>query len=197
MVVMFRSVYKTRYHLLPRQARVGAIDCARKTQTQAGCYTAITMRSEKCGLNGFSNNGCLWNGMTAPFINYTIFGALWYQGNNYDAHFIAFYRICSHLPAVCPSLNYSLSLVRCVDVCSTVNNLTACFVLGVCLHCGCIQARTMSTSASVRVYGRVTMADRPRAEMLSMRRCRTENAYPLSHSIPKTIIVTKTGPAQT
>jgi hypothetical protein len=93
-VVMFRSVYKTRYHLLPRQARVGAIDCARKTQTKAGCYTAITMRSEKCGLNGFSNNGCLWNGMTAPFINYTIFGALWYQGNNYDAHFIAFYRTC-------------------------------------------------------------------------------------------------------
>ena len=38
----------------------------------------------------------------------------------------------------------------------------------------------MSTSASVRVYGRVTMADRPRAEMLSTRRCRTENAYPLT-----------------
>lgn len=26
--------------------------------------------------------GSLWNGMVAPFINYTIFGALWYQGEN-------------------------------------------------------------------------------------------------------------------
>jgi sialate O-acetylesterase len=26
------------------------------------------------------DNGALWNGMVAPFINYTIFGALWYQG---------------------------------------------------------------------------------------------------------------------
>ena len=105
-VVMFRSVYKNTISFI---AKTGSdrctIDCARKPQTKAGCYTAITMRSEKCGLNGFSNNGCLWNGMTAPFINYTIFGALWYQGNNDDAHFIGFYRNSSHLPVVCPSLN--------------------------------------------------------------------------------------------
>lgn len=32
--------------------------------------------------DGKRNNGALWNGMVAPFINYTIFGALWYQGEN-------------------------------------------------------------------------------------------------------------------
>ena len=37
-------------------------------------------RGKDCAKNGFNNNGVLWNGMTAPFINYTIFGALWYQG---------------------------------------------------------------------------------------------------------------------
>jgi hypothetical protein len=30
----------------------------------------------------YPNNGALWNGMIAPFINMTIGGALWYQGEN-------------------------------------------------------------------------------------------------------------------
>lgn len=30
----------------------------------------------------YPDNGGLWNGMVAPFINYTIKGALWYQGEN-------------------------------------------------------------------------------------------------------------------
>ena len=30
----------------------------------------------------YPNNGALWNGMVAPFINMTIYGALWYQGEN-------------------------------------------------------------------------------------------------------------------
>jgi hypothetical protein len=30
----------------------------------------------------YPNNGALWNGMVAPFLNMTIFGALWYQGEN-------------------------------------------------------------------------------------------------------------------
>ena len=30
----------------------------------------------------YPNNGALWNGMLAPFVNMTIFGALWHQGEN-------------------------------------------------------------------------------------------------------------------
>ena len=29
---------------------------------------------------GLKTPGALWNGMVAPFVNYSIFGALWYQG---------------------------------------------------------------------------------------------------------------------
>lgn len=30
----------------------------------------------------YPNNGALFNGMTAPFLNMTIFGAIWYQGGD-------------------------------------------------------------------------------------------------------------------
>ena len=38
-------------------------------------------RGHNCGA-AYPNNGALWNGMTAPFVNMTIFGALYYQGEN-------------------------------------------------------------------------------------------------------------------
>lgn len=59
-----------------------------KNDTVANCKNSSGFpeqnrcRGHNCAKNGFNNNGVLWNGMTAPFVNYTIFGALWYQGEN-------------------------------------------------------------------------------------------------------------------
>lgn len=39
----------------------------------------------------YPNNGALWNGMVAPFVNLTIYGVLWYQGENNVYAYTLFY----------------------------------------------------------------------------------------------------------
>ena len=53
-----------------------------RNDTIANCKNAsgtgpISNRGKQAG-KVYPDNGALWNGMVAPFINYTIFGALWY-----------------------------------------------------------------------------------------------------------------------
>ena len=48
---------------------------------------------EELSLTGPDLNSCLWNGMIHPFLNMTIYGVVWYQGENN--------AIFSRLPYVC------------------------------------------------------------------------------------------------
>ena len=43
------------------------------------CENASGTGPQKTGGGGGVDAGALWNGMVAPFINTTIFGALWYR----------------------------------------------------------------------------------------------------------------------
>ena len=57
-----------------------------RNDTIANCKNAsgtgpVANRGRAAGKT-YPDNGALWNGMVAPFVNYTIFGALWYQGEN-------------------------------------------------------------------------------------------------------------------
>ena len=50
--------------------------------TSSSCLNASGTGPQTTGGGGGPDFGALWNGMVAPFINSTIFGALWYQGEN-------------------------------------------------------------------------------------------------------------------
>jgi hypothetical protein len=53
--------------------------------SSGACRNASGTGPQKTSGGGGPDFGALWNGMVAPFINSTIFGALWYQ-------------VCSTLP---------------------------------------------------------------------------------------------------
>ena len=50
--------------------------------SSGACKNASGTGPQKTSGGGGPDFGALWNGMVAPFINSTIYGALWYQGEN-------------------------------------------------------------------------------------------------------------------
>ena len=60
--------------------------------SSGACQNASGTGPQKTGGGGGPDFGALWNGMVAPFINSTIFGALWYQVRlglleHFDTHY--------------------------------------------------------------------------------------------------------------
>ena len=125
-------------------------------------------RGKNCAKNGFNNNGVLWNGMTAPFVNYTIFGALWCESHTPKAMWTAFHVDCTWEPGNCssaPRFEKKRSFFHTKTLATRLHGSHE----GMCCSWQ-IKERTMSTSVSVLAPARATTAALLRVATFSMQR---------------------------